>query len=90
MKTYKSFKSELIKDKEVRKAYNELGAEFDVLERLIERRIKSGLSQAELAERVGTKQSAISRFESGSYNPTIQFLHKVANALGSQLKIIVK
>lgn len=89
MKSYKSLKIELLKDKEIKKAYDELSPEFTVIEKLIDRRIKQGLSQTELAEKLGTKQSAISRFESGATNPTIHFLYKVADALGTELKINV-
>lgn len=89
MKSYQSFKSGLLKNKEIKKAYDELGPEFMVIEKLIERRLKHGLSQDDLAQRVGTKQSAISRFESGSYNPTINFLYKVADALDTKLRITV-
>ena len=45
------------------------------------------MSQKDLAVRVGTKQSAISRLESGNSNPSIQFLDKVAKALDGQLQI---
>lgn len=89
MKSYQSFKSELLKNKEIKKVYDEIGPEFMVIEKLIERRLKHGLSQDDLAQRVGTKQSAISRFESGSYNPTINFLYKVADALDTKLHITV-
>ena len=89
MKSYKQLKSELLKDKDVKKTYNELGLGFEIIERLIEKRLKRGLSQAELAKKVGTKQSAISRFESGRYNPTLHFLHKVADALDVKLQIKV-
>lgn len=89
MKSYKSFRAAALKDKVLKKHYDELGPEFAVVERLIERRLKKGLSQADLAKRAGTKQSAISRFESGSYNPTINFLYKIADALDTKLKITV-
>lgn len=89
MKSYTTFKAELLQNKEIKKAYDELGPEFMVIEKLIERRLKRGLSQKDLAQRVGTKQSAISRFESGSYNPTISFLYRVADALDSTLKVTV-
>jgi transcriptional regulator with XRE-family HTH domain len=45
------------------------------------------LTQEQLAELVGTKQSNISRLESGEYNPTIEFLSKVAQAMGKTLEI---
>ena len=54
---------------------------------IIRKRVEKGLSQKELAQKIGTKQSAISRLESGTYNPTIAFLQKVGEALHSKLKI---
>jgi len=87
MKSFNSVKSELLKDKKVKKAYDELGPEFEFIQTLIEKRIEHGLSQAALAKKIGTKQSAISRLESGSYNPSIDFLKKIADALDVQLKV---
>jgi transcriptional regulator with XRE-family HTH domain len=49
--------------------------------------MQKGLSQGELAEKIGTKQSASSRLESGKYNPSLSFLHKVADALDTTLKV---
>ena len=90
MKSYNVLKSTLLKDKEIKKAYDELGPEFVVIKKMIEQRLKQGLSQKDLAQKVGTKQSAISRFESGTYNPTINFLYKVASALDVELKVSVR
>ena len=84
---YKNFRSQVLKNKEIKKEYNKLGFEFAIVKKIIERRIKKGYSQKELAEIIGTKQSAISRFESGSYNPTLSFLSKVSNALDLKLKV---
>ncbi len=89
MKSYKTLRSTLLKDKKIKKAYDELGPEFAVIEKFIEQRLKLGFSQKDLAQKVGTKQSAISRFESGTYNPTISFLYKVADALDAKLKVTV-
>ncbi|KXS46434.1 MAG: helix-turn-helix domain-containing protein, partial [Halanaerobium sp. T82-1] len=44
-------------------------------------------TQKELADRIGTKQSAISRLENDDYNPSVEFLDKVAHALGKKLEI---
>jgi ribosome-binding protein aMBF1 (putative translation factor) len=52
-----------------------------------ELREKQKLSQAELAERAGTKQPAIARLESGRVMPRIDLLQKIAHALGMQLEI---
>ena len=89
MKSYTRFKQQLLKDKGVCNAYNELKPEFDLIRIMIKKRIEQGLTQEKLARKIGTKQSSISRFESGDYNPTISFLKKVAHALGVQLKISV-
>jgi len=86
-KTYKQLKRELLKDKKIKYAYEKLGPEFAVIEMIIKKRIERGLTQKELARKIGTKQSAISRLESGTYNPSISFLQKVGEALGAKLKI---
>ena len=86
-KTYRQFKKELLKDKKIKDAYEKLGPEFAVIEMIIKKRIERGLSQKELAQKIGTKQSAISRLESGTYNPSLSFLQKVGEALDVKLKI---
>lgn len=87
IKSYKQFKIKLLKDKEIKRAYEKLGPEFVLTEMIIKKRITKGLTQKELARRIGTKQSAVSRLESGEYNPTLSFLQKVADALDVRLKI---
>lgn len=79
----------MLKNKEFRKTYNELGPEFALITAIIEKRLKNGLTQAELARKIGTKQSAIARLESGTYNPTVEMLGKVAKALNAQLEISI-
>ena len=90
MKTYKQFKNNLLKDKEIKRVYDELGSEFELVRMLIKKRLERGITQAELARRVGTKQSAIARLESGRYNPTIAVLRKVAKALNADVKISIR
>lgn len=89
MKSYRSAKKRLLKDAVIRNGYERLGPEFAVIQKMIDQRSKNGLTQAQLASKIGTKQSAIARFESGSYNPTVQFLHKLAQALDVRLKISI-
>jgi len=88
-KTYRQLKRELLRDKKIQYAYEKLGPEFAVIEMIIKKRIEGGLSQKELAQKIGTKQSAISRFESGTYNPSLSFLQKVGEALNVKLKIFL-
>lgn len=87
MKNWKSFKKELLKDKEVAKEYKRLKPRYELISAIIDARIKRGMSQEALAQKIGTKQSAIARFESGNVNPSISFLEKVSHALGLTLKI---
>lgn len=89
MRTYRALKKQLLTDTETGNAYKALGPEFVVIEKLIEQRLMKGVTQGQLAEMIGTKQTAISRFESGKYNPTVGFLFKVADALGAQLKVTI-
>ena len=86
-KSYKQFKKELLKNKKIKETYERLGPEFAVIEMIIKRRVERGLSQKELARKIGTKQSAISRLESGTCNPSLSFLQKVSEALNVELKI---
>jgi HTH-type transcriptional regulator/antitoxin HipB len=80
---YEDLKAELLRDPEVKAEYDALEAAYQVACR----RIALGLTQAELAERVGTKQPGISRLESGSSNATLDLLQRVAEALNCRLDI---
>ncbi|PIQ92446.1 MAG: transcriptional regulator [Parcubacteria group bacterium CG11_big_fil_rev_8_21_14_0_20_39_22] len=88
MKTLLQFKKEALKRPGVKKAYIEMQPEFQIIRALIAYRNKKGLSQRELAQKIGVPQSALARFETGSVNPTLSFLQKVTNGLG--LKLLVK
>lgn len=90
MKTWKTLKKELLKNKEVAKEYESLKPRYQLISQLIESRRRKGLTQEQLAKKIGTKQSAIARLESGSSNPSMAFLEKIAKAFGSRLVIQVK
>lgn len=64
-----------------------LAPRYEVVEQLKNARKAQDVTQEVLAERVGTKKSNISRFESGKYNPSLDFLVKVADSLGKQIHI---
>ena len=65
----------------------EADAEYSVLETMLKARIAAGLTQAEVAARAGTTQSAIARLEGGSVSPTVETLRKYAKAVGKRLKV---
>ena len=87
MKSYTKIKERLLKDKTTNAEYRKLGAEFMLAQVVIEKRLAKGLTQATLAHKIGTKQSAIARLESGNYNPSLVFMEKVAKALDVKLNI---
>lgn len=74
-------------DPEVVEELEKNSVEYQLVRELIKARHELNLTQEQLAEMVGTKQSNISRLESGDYNPTIEFLSKVAHAMGKNLEI---
>lgn len=78
------------KDPDLENEYNDLKPLYDIKRQLIQYRIEKGLSQKQLADIIGTKQSAISRLESGDYNPSVIFLGKIAHALGKEIHISIQ
>ncbi len=68
-------------------AYEALEEEFALASELIAARARAGLSQAELAERMQTSQSAIARLESGRTRPSVRTLERLAAATGTKLHI---
>jgi ribosome-binding protein aMBF1 (putative translation factor) len=78
---------EELKDPDFKAEFDRQQPEFAVINAIIEARRKKGVTQKELAQRIGTKQSVISRLESGRANPSISFLKKFAKALNSKLEI---
>lgn len=87
---WRDFKNELMKDSAFKEAYDDLEPEYQIVRFIIELRNQKRMTQAELARKAGTRQSAIARLESGTYNPSLRFLKKVAKALGAQVKISLK
>jgi DNA-binding XRE family transcriptional regulator len=77
----------LVNNPDVKSEYDGLEPIYEIRKQLIELRLQQGLSQKDLAEIIGTKQSAISRLENGSYNPSIDFLSKLAHALGKEIQV---
>jgi len=84
---HKDLKSELFESEEVKEEYEKLNVMYEIKKQIIRYRIENNLTQKELADKIGTKQSAISRLENDDYNPSVEFLDKVAHALGKKLEI---
>lgn len=80
-------KKQLMKNPEVRREYEKVDAEYTLIEEMIRARMKAHLSQAELATKIGTTQSAIARLESGRVSPSLTTLRRYAEATGRQLKV---
>jgi ribosome-binding protein aMBF1 (putative translation factor) len=80
--------AEHMKDPEFKKAWHDLDPEFELIESMVKAREKVGLTQAELAKKIGTKQPALSRLERGGFSKaTVETLKKIATALDAKLVI---
>jgi DNA-binding XRE family transcriptional regulator len=79
---FKDAKKEILSNHEVKDLYDSLEEKYILIEALIQARAEAGLTQEELASRIGTTQSAIARLESGSTMPSLKTLFKYAKATG--------
>jgi predicted transcriptional regulator len=77
----------MLKNPAVKAEYDRLAPQFEISSELIRARLRAGLSQEELAERMGTSQSAIARLESGSTLPSTKTLLRFAEATRSKVKL---
>jgi DNA-binding XRE family transcriptional regulator len=78
-------KKSLMEDDQFKTEYDKLKPRYDAIAQIIKARQELRITQAELAQRVGTQKSNISRLESGNYNPSLDFLIRVSDALGKNL-----
>ena len=85
--SFDEMKNDLLKDNEFKLEYEKLKPRYEAIEQIIKARKEQNMTQAELAKRVGTQKSNISRLESGNYNPSLDFLTKVSEALGKSLSV---
>ncbi|OGY17992.1 MAG: transcriptional regulator [Candidatus Chisholmbacteria bacterium RIFCSPHIGHO2_01_FULL_48_12] len=84
---FEVWKKQALKDPKLKAEYDRLQPEFAVIRAIIETRSKKGITQKTLAQKMKTKQSAISRIESGRANPSLNFLTKLAQAMNARLEI---
>lgn len=90
MLDYRDALREEMKDPAFKEAWKDFDFQYVLASLLIRLRSEAGLSQAELAKRVGTTQSAIARMESGKVIPRLESLRKIARACGKTLEITAK
>ncbi|MCI9174920.1 MAG: helix-turn-helix transcriptional regulator [Lachnospiraceae bacterium] len=77
----------MLKDEEFKIEYEKLKPRYEAIEQIIRARKEQNITQAELAKRVATQKSNISRLESGNYNPGLDFLAKIAESLGKKISV---
>jgi DNA-binding XRE family transcriptional regulator len=91
MKTHKELVKEMLKRPAVKAAYDAQAEEFAWLDELLKARRRAGLTQAEVAARMGTKTPAVARLEAGGgsrgHSPSVATLRKYARAVGCRLEI---
>lgn len=87
MSKLQQLKARALQKPEVRQEYDALAEEFEFIDALLKMRTAAGLTQDELAHRMGTKKSNISRLEKGGTNPSWGTLKKYAHACGFELSM---
>ncbi|MDD2852107.1 MAG: helix-turn-helix transcriptional regulator [Desulfuromonadaceae bacterium] len=89
MLTHKELKARALERADVKAEYDRLDEEFRFFDEFLKARAAAGVTQAEVAERIGTTQSAVARLESGrgKHSPSIATLEKYAHALGCRLEL---
>ena len=87
MTKLKDLKARLMEDAEFREEYARVEEEYALIEALVRARTEAKLTQAELARRLGTTQSAVARLESGRVSPSFATLRRYAEATGTRLTV---
>ena len=87
MSRYTDYKEKALSNPEVKKEYDDLQPEYDIIQAMIDARVSQHITQKELSERTGITQADISRIERGTRNPSLAMMKKIAAGLGMQLKL---
>ncbi len=85
-----AIKRTLLTAPEVQAEYDSLGPEFAIAREMIAARARAGLSQAEVAQRMGTTQSMVARLESGKRPPSLRSVQRYAQAVGARAVVRIK
>lgn len=87
MSKWRVLEKELLSDTATKEEFDKLTPRYAVISQLIAARIRHKMTQEDVARKIGTKQSAIARLESGSVNPSLEFLQKIAQVMGYNLTV---
>lgn len=87
MSEFREFLNEQLKDAELKKEWDDIQPEMDVIRAMVEARISQNLTQKELADRTGINQADISKLENGTRNPSLKLLKRLADGMGMTLKL---
>lgn len=87
MSDFQKHLAQQMNNPEFAEEYEAMRPEYEAIRAIVAARLESHMTQKELAEKTGIRQSNISRIESGSNSPTIETLARIAAGLGKQLKI---
>src|SRR3954451_6668806 len=91
MMTHKAFVKKMLRQPAVKAEYDAQAEEFALLDELLKARRRAGLTQAEVAARMGTRPPAVARLEAGGgsrqHSPSLATLRKYAEAVGCRLEI---
>lgn len=85
--TFREHLQEQLQDPEFQKAWEETELAYEVARAVIKLRLENGLTQEELAQKIGVPQSVISRFESGRHLPSFRSLERISKKLGLQIRL---
>ena len=90
MKTLKTLKAEMLADPATRAEFEALAPEFETVRELVSARSRAGLTQGEVAARMGTTQSTIARLESGKRPPSLRTVQRYAQAVGARAVVRIE
>jgi predicted transcriptional regulator len=90
VKTLKTLKRELLADAGTRAEYEAMADEYAVARELIAARARAGMSQGEVAQRMGTTQSVVARLESGKRPPSMRTVQRFAQAVGGHVVLRIE
>lgn len=87
MSDFERHLAQLMENPEFAEEYDALEEQYAFARQMIQARIASGMTQAELAKKVGTSQANISKLEHGTLNPSLDMVRRLAAGMGMRLKL---